>query len=474
MGRDRGLGLCLKFGAQHPYTLHATEKGSNLEDGLNSAIAIGDVKVGMFVVGIDRSWLDTPFPIQGFLVENAEQVATLRHYCSTVFIDRTRSVGDQYSARLVERDDPLVGLDGLRRRARTGDETRADAARLLKVAGSIHNKLQTRRQPKVPRIHASDGRSRLESELLYSAPIIDDVYVALRKVRVAIEGGEEIDIARVEGLVGEMASGIERNPDALIWLTRLKRTDHYTYDHAVTVSVHLMVFARFLGFSTLEIRRFGFAGLLQDIGKIQVDYAILAKTGALSPAEFDAVKAHVSNTVEMFSSYPDFDAEVLNIIAGHHERFDGTGYPKGLEGIGISLPAEMAGVVDTYCAMTEQRVYRNAVSSQRAMETLNGQRDKHFRDTLIDQFLQCIGLYPVGTLVELNSGEVAVVIQQNQVRRLQPRVLVLLAADKSVERYPRTLELLLRPEAPDGEPYRILKALPPNAYGLDPADFYLA
>lgn len=441
---------------------------------MKSAVSIGDVKVGMFVVGIDRSWLETPFPIQGFLIENAEQVSALRQYCSTIYIDRTRSVGDQYSARVVERDDPLVGLDGVRRRARSLEETQRDAARLLKVAGSIRSKLHTRRQPKVPRIHAEDGRSRLESELLFSAPIIDDVYVALRNVRLAIEGGEDIDIARVEGLVSEMASGIERNPDALIWLTRLKRTDQYTYDHAVTVSVHLMVFARFLGLSALEIRRFGLAGLLQDIGKIKVDFSILAKTGPLTPAEFEAVKAHVTNTVEVLARYPDFDVEVLSIIAGHHERFDGTGYPKGLEGMGISLPAEMAGVVDTYCAMTEQRIYRDAVSSQRAMEKLNKQRGKLFRDTLIDQFLQCIGLYPVGTLVELNSGEVAVVIQQNQVRRLQPRVLVLLGTDKSVERYPRTLELLMRPEAPDGEPYRILKALPPNAYGLDPTDFYLA
>jgi hypothetical protein len=172
--------------------------------------------------------------------------------------------------------------------------------------------------------------------------------------------------------------------------------------------------------------------------------------------------------------HKDFDTAALAIIAAHHERYDGTGYPRGLEGMSIPLAAEMAGIIDTYCAMTRERVYRGAVSSQRAMETLNQQRNKQFRDTLVDQFLQCIGLYPIGTLVELNSGEVAVVIQQNQVRRLQPRVLVLLAPDKSIERFPRTLDLLMQPESAEGEPYRIVQALPPNAYGIDPKDFYLA
>src|SRR5690606_12448294 len=129
---------------------------------------------------------------------------------------------------------------------------------------------------------------------------------------------------------------------------------------------------------------------------------------------------------------------------------------------------------DTYCAMTQQRVYSDAVSSQHAMETLNRLRGKQFRDVLVDQFIQCIGLYPIGTLVELNTGEVAVVIQQNQVRRLRPTVLVLLGPDKTVERFPRTLNLLMQPATPEGLPYRITQALPPDSYGIDPADFYLA
>ncbi|ACR01797.1 MAG TPA: HD-GYP domain-containing protein [Thauera aminoaromatica] len=441
---------------------------------MNQTISTRELKIGMFVVAIDRPWTETPFMMQGFLLENVDQLRALQHYCRSVTIDRTRSIGDQYSAKVFDKDAPLRGADGFVRKHPDVTESRVGAQRFIKVARGFKGKIHTLRQPHVPRIRIEDGRSRLESELLYSAPIVDDVFRALRETQLAIDSNVAIDVPQISGLVGEMAAGVQRNPDALLWLTRLKRTDQYAYDHAVNVSVHAMVFARFLGLSGKQVHQLGLAGLLQDIGKVQIDYGLLSKPGPLDEREFEHVKAHVTHTVRLLQAHRDFDAEVLATIAAHHERFDGTGYPRGLEGMSIPLPAEMAGITDAYCAMTRDRVYREAVSSQRAMETLNQLRNTQFRDTLVDQFLQCIGLYPIGTLVELNSGEVGVVIQQNQVRRLQPRVLVLLAPDKSVERFPRTLDLLMQPDTADGEPYRILQALPPNAFGIDPNDFFLA
>lgn len=441
---------------------------------MSNTISTRDLRIGMFVVDLDRPWTETPFMMQGFLLQSAEELRALQQCCREVVIDRSRSVGDQFRARVVEKDAPLRGPDGSLRQHPDVTESRIEAERFLKVARSFKGKIHTKRQPNVPRVRSEDGRSRLESELLYSAPIVDDVYHALRETRLAIDGNGTVDVVRIDSLVGEMASGVQRNPDAMLWLTRLKRTDQYTYDHSVNVSVHAMVFARFVGLSGVELRQLGLAGLLQDIGKVQIDYEVLSKPGPLSDAEFEHVKAHVRNTLNLLSVHKDFDPGTLAIIAAHHERFDGTGYPRGLAGMSIPLTAEMAGIIDTYCAMTRERVYRGAVSSQRAMENLNQLRNTQFRDTLVDQLLQCVGLYPVGTLVELNSGEVGVVIQQNQVRRLQPRVLVLLAPDKSIERFPRTLDLLMLPECADGEPYRIIQALPPNAYGIDPNDFYLA
>jgi HD-GYP domain-containing protein (c-di-GMP phosphodiesterase class II) len=441
---------------------------------LKQTISTRELKLGMYVVEIDRPWTETPFMMQGFLLQNPEQLRAMQQYCRTVVIDRARSLGEHYSAKVVEEDDPRRLPDGTVRQHPDITESRVEAQRFLKVARSFKGKIHTKRLPNVPRIRREDGRSRIESELLYSAPIVDDVYRALRETRIAIDNKGAIDVDTIGGLVGEMAAGVQRNPDALLWLTRLKRTDQYTYDHAVNVSVHLMVFARFVGLGGEQVRQMGLAGLLQDIGKIQIDYELLGRPGPLTDEEFEHVKAHVTNTLKLLRAHDSFDPEVLSVIASHHERYDGSGYPRGLGGMSIPLAGEMSGIVDTYCAMTRQRVYRDAISSQRAMEALNQQRNTHFRDTLVDQFLQCIGLYPIGTLLELNSGEVGVVIQQNQVRRLQPRVLVLLGPDKTVERFPRTIDLLMQPLTAAGEVYRIAQALPPNAYGIDPTDFYLA
>jgi HD-GYP domain-containing protein (c-di-GMP phosphodiesterase class II) len=234
-----------------------------------------------------------------------------------------------------------------------------------------------------------------------------------------------------------------------------------------------MVFARFLGLSSKVIEEVGFAGLMQDIGKIDIPSEILDKPGNLTDEEYRLVQSHVASSLEMLLGQANFPNHVLDIVASHHERADGSGYPRRLKGERISFHGELAGLVDTYCAMTRDRAYGNAISSQKALEALIGMRGSKFREPVVDQFIQCIGLYPVGSLVELNSGEVGVVIQQNQVRRLKPRLMILLGPDKSIERNPITLDLMMEPTTPTGEPYRILRALPANAYGIDPGEFYL-
>ena len=441
---------------------------------MNQTISTRDLKIGMYVVEIDRPWTETPFMMQGFLLQNVEQVRALQQCCREVVIDRARSTGDQFSAKVIEKDGPLLGSDGRPRQHPDVTESRVEAQRFLKVARSFKGKIHTTRLPHVPRIRSEDGRSRLESELLYSAPIVDDIYRVLRETRLAIDANGTIDVERIDGLVGEMASGVQRNPDALLWLSRLKRTDQYAYDHAVNVSVHAMVFARFVGLSGAEVRQLGTAGLLQDIGKLRLPARLLHKIGALSPREYEIFKTHVDFSLHILAACPHATPQMLEIIERHHERCDGSGYPAGLKGDDVGLMAEIAGVCDVYCAMTRERPYGAAVSSQDALDAVRGLRGKRFSVSIVDQFVQCIGLYPVGTLVELNSGEVAVVVSQNRIRRLKPRVMILLGPDKKPNAYPQTLDLLYDPSCATGEPYEITRALPPGAFGVEPSAYYLA
>ncbi|MDP3038060.1 MAG: HD domain-containing phosphohydrolase [Rhodocyclaceae bacterium] len=436
---------------------------------MKETISTRQIEQGMFVTELDRPWLETPFLLQGFLVDDAAQIAELQKYCATVTIDRSRSIGPHYAAVRYK-------VDG-----RHPDRASRPAAAVKTAPDSFYTVCRTLREkpPRrganktVPQIFGHDNQSQLEAELLYSAPLVDDVKNKLQSIRQSVDANISDKIKAVVGLVAEMAESIERNPDAMIWLTRLRSSDEYSYDHAVDVSVHLMVLSRFLGMPATTVELLGQVGLMQDIGKINLPESLLRKQETLTDEELALMHSHVASSIEILLDQPNFSHEALSIIGSHHERFDGSGYPRRIQGEKLGLHAELAGLIDCYCAMLRQRAYCSAVSSQHALEQLMAMRDTKFRAPLVDQLIQCIGLYPIGTLVELNSGEVGVVIQQNQVRRLKPRVMIVLGPDKSIERRPRTLDLIMEPATGTGAPYHIVRSLPMDAYGINPADFYL-
>lgn len=314
----------------------------------------------------------------------------------------------------------------------------------------------------------------LEEEVLRAHPLYEEAQSSVEHLILELEDQRTPDLEQVRQSVAGLVSSVVRNPDAVIWLNRLKRTDRYTYDHALEVSVLLMVAGRQIGLSETQLTLLGTAGLLQDLGKIGLPPELLQKRGRITLEEYEFFKTHVARGLRILKGNPGIPPAIVEIVEKHHERIDGSGYPRGLTGGEIGLFAELAGVADSYCAMTGDTGYRPAFTNQQALERLNRMRDVKFSAQVIDLFIQCIGLYPVGTLVKLNTGEVAVVIAQNRVRRLKPKVMVLLAPDKTPNRYPPTLDLLYDPPSPQGKPYRIVRALPPNAYGIDPKEFYLA
>lgn len=431
---------------------------------MKTVIPVSAIEIGMFISDLDRPWLDSPFLLQGFLVETPEEVQQLQALCKSVTMDPAHSVGKWLNVIPHVKDQMLSGLGYL------GIED--DDEDFFAIASKLKSGKLARRTA-LPKVDPNTGRSKLEEELLYSAPIVQETQEILHQIRRAIDEGGVVDLTQAADLVGEMEQSVARNPDAMLWLARLKASDQYTYDHALDVSVHLMLFARFLGMEGMISEQLGMVGLMQDIGKTKVSSDILSKPRTLSQEEFELMKRHVAGSLRILARQPGITPLVLEAVANHHERVDGSGYPRGINTERLTIYAELAGLMDTYCAMTRQRAYSSALSTQKALEAIIRLRGTKFRDTIVDQLVQCMGLYPIGTMVELNSGEVAIVIQQNQVRRLQPRLMVVLGPDKSIERFPHNLDLLLNPQTPTGEPYRITRALPPDAYGVDPKEFYL-
>lgn len=316
-------------------------------------------------------------------------------------------------------------------------------------------------------------RTSVDEEMIVSGAAFSRAQELMIDVSAELSKDKLPQPERIREAVDDLVQSMVRNPDALIWLSKLKRSDNYSYDHSLDVSIHMMAFGRHLGFPPDQLNVLGLAGLLQDVGKARVPLGLLQKTNPLSPAERAVLRRHVEYGIRILAAQQGIPERVIEVAARHHERHDGSGYPRRLAGTAIGMFGEMAGLVDAYCAMSYDRPYRRGLDNQRVLRKLYAARGKSFVEALVIEFIQCIGLYPVGTLVELRSEEVGVVVEQNRVLRLKPRVLVLLDKNKMAVAQPFTLDLKDDPQAEDGTIHRIRRALPAGSYGIEPREFYL-
>lgn len=429
-------------------------------------IGVAELKIGMFVAEPDCAWTELPFALQGFVISTPQQVDVFQCKCRFVYIDRSRSLNEHYAENRRERDRPLKSAPF---RALAMDDSVANERGVASFQGQ---RLRERRQRFLAFLHRQDQSAyakELSSELIRVEPLFDDFQHSLQRTFHNVAAEKQVDITTVREGLRDLSASLQRNPDALMWLLRLKGADQYSYDHAMDVAVYLMLFAAHIGWRGLRQLELGLAGLLQDIGKVSLPADLLAKETPLSAEERELVRSHVASSLEIIYAQASLPAEVKVIVSRHHERWDGSGYPRGLSGGQIGTASEMAGLVDSFCAMLRHKPYRGAIGHQAALEELYKQRDRHFNVTLVEQFVQCVGLYPIGTLVELTTGEVGVVIQQNRVQRSRPRVLILLDAGKEkVEGY-RVIDL--RETAASA--CRVARTLPSGAFGLAADDYYL-
>jgi HD-GYP domain-containing protein (c-di-GMP phosphodiesterase class II) len=421
----------------------------------------------MFIADLDRPWLGTPFLVQGFLLEDEAGLATLRDLCRFVTVDRERSTGDEYRAGVARHFVPEQRQTTTAAKLVIYPNKRKLAIPTL--AMSATRELAGRRFASV---HYQED-IRVEEELPQARVSYENTQTLLQDLGEQVATGKVPDIEHVESTVNGLVECVVRNPDSLLWLSKLKRTDNQTYDHTLNVSIHLMAFGRHLGVPPDDLHTLGMGGLLKDIGVIRLPPELIHKPGGLTRDERECMRQHVDFGGEMLAGELGMSEAVRDIVVKHHERIDGSGYPARLRGAEIGLFGEMTGLTDCYCAMLFPRPFRPARDGQWVLNELNAMRDYRFTASVVDEFVQFVGLYPVGTLVELNSGEVGVVVEQNRVRRLKPRIMVLLGPDKTRNLSAGILNLLNDPMVSDGVPYRIASILPPGAYDLDPREFYL-
>ena len=394
-------------------------------------IDVADLQLGMFVCRLDRPWEETPFPLQGIALTRLEDIEALQRLCHEVYIDARRLVPYQ----------------------RTQALTLADVSR-ARFSNSTHYADLAAVEDEAPR-----ARAALET----ASQIVDELFAD-------ITSGRELSVEHVEQAVRPLLNTVLRSADAFFLVEGLRRSDSYSYSHAISCSALAAAFGRHMGFDEETIFNLAAGGLLMDVGKTRLPAELLQYQGSLAPSEVDVIRSHIDQGLALLAESGIANLDVHDIVRTHHERHDGSGYPEGLAGYAIPVSGRMLGIIDSYDAMSSARPYRAAISRHQALQQIYASRNRLYQAEMVEQFQVCLGVYPTGSLVELSTGEVAIVMAQNQVRRLRPRVAILSAPNKQPLDDFRPVDLM---KLGDKDGVDIMRSLAVGDYGIDASRFFL-
>jgi len=311
----------------------------------------------------------------------------------------------------------------------------------------------------------------ISDELPIARKLYSDALDHVRGFVDDVRKGTDIDCRKATPLVENFIESVFRNETAAITLFKLRGFDEYTYTHSINVSLLAILLGKHLDLDKPTLLKLGLAGMYHDVGKARIPEAILNKPGKLTEAEFQVMKAHPLEGYKLMAKQPDLDPEILRAVVEHHERADGTGYPRALTGGAIGRFSRIIAVVDVYDALTSKRVYKDAMTPAKALGMMYQWRDKDFTPHAIESFIRCIGVFPVGSFVKLTGGEFGIVASVNPLRPTKPEVKVFMDA-KMRPQIPRTLDLLELEGS--GQAQDIAQVLNPAEYKIDLESFFLS
>jgi len=402
-------------------------------------IYIDKLVSGMYVCELDRPWLDTPYPLQGFTILSVEDVEQLQRMCEFVYIDVKRSLDNEL--KLSEHKGIIEFSD--------------------KDKEVVNKAVYVDTRPMEEELAAATEQFNLFSESTES------LISALRK-------GQKVDLGKFRASTKQMIESMIRNPDAALWLARLKKNDDYLYLHALRCSVLAVAFGRQLGLTKTHLNNLAIGAALLDVGKLKLPKTMLNRPGRLSEEEFEMIRDHVRLSLEMIGAQGSESKVVLDMVLTHHERMNGKGYPNQLIGTEIPIFGRIAAIVDCYDAISTARSYASALSPAEAVKKLYEWKGIDFHPALVEVFIQALGIYPAGSLVELSTGQVGVVMSEYRTRRLRPKVMLILDEEKRLYDEFVTIDLSKEAIAEEDRSVNIRRSLEPGSYGIDPSELLLS
>lgn len=398
-------------------------------------ISVQQLKPGMFIHDMNCGWMEHPFLTGTLKVKSDKEIEKI--------------VGGGIREVYIDTDK---GLDV------------QDAPTESEVKAEIDHELIALAQKARPAESVS-----LRDELDKSRRVHSEANKIVHNIMQDARLGKQIELEQVDPVVEQMTSSIFRNKDALLSLCKIKNKDDYTFLHSVSIGALLISFARALELDRSIIQLLGVGGMLHDIGKMKVPDEVLNKPGKLTEEEFQLMKSHVVHSRAILEATPGITQVSIDVAAQHHERFDGSGYPLGLKGSEMSVYGQMASIVDVYDAITSDRCYHKGMEPTVALRKMFEWSKFHFNPELVHAFVRTIGIYPVGTLVMLESGKIGIVVEQREKNLALPLVRIVFNAKRGYYIKPEDVDLS-RPLGHGGGD-KIVSHESPAKWGIDVQKF---
>jgi HD-GYP domain-containing protein (c-di-GMP phosphodiesterase class II) len=421
----------------------------------------------MYVAMLDRPWLETPFVFQGFEIKDKFEIDQLQSYCSQVFVDIDKGQLTEAQIRTLAKGEARNAPPRTRVKA-GGQRSPGLFGRLaLRMGlGALLGKRAAEPSDGYP-VSATVRREAPEARKAWDKAVFEYRHIFEKTRRMG-----SVDIGAVHKVLKPLIESILRNPDAMAWTVFSGKRSDRNYCRAAAAAVWAAIFGRHLGFDRSSLLNLATGGFLLDIGNVAIDPGILDAEGAITEEEFEMVPRHVQAGIDILTRSTGVDPDVIEMVTFHHERYDGSGYPHGTNGSGIPAYGRIAAIVDCYDAMTTRTAYSPALAAYDAARELNEMRDEQFHGEVVEQFLQSIGMFPTGSVVELSDGSIGLVLEQNRSNPLQPKILILRSAGGETLPAPRVFNPDDWPRGDDAAPLWISRGHEHGAFGIDPMDYF--
>ncbi|WP_347989892.1 HD-GYP domain-containing protein [Methylomonas sp. AM2-LC] len=399
-------------------------------------IDVQDLQIGMFVSELDRPWLETNFWFQGFLLKNQQDIQAVQDQCHYVYID-------------VRKQSTLI------------PQYSSPPAPTPEKKPAFYNPVQPNR---------SDAF--LKQQINHAEILHRNTSTVVKSFMEEAKFGRTINTVLAKKSVATCVDTLFEAPNTLLLMTQLKALDSYTAQHSMNVCIYALALGRQLNLSRTELNNLGLCGMMHDMGKMRIPYEILTKPHHLSRDERLIMETHTTEGSRLLMNTTALYKEVVEVAYMHHERLDGIGYPRQLKATQITPYAQMVAIVDIYDAMTSNRVYRKGMSHLDAIKILNDSAQAgHLNQYYTLKFIECLGVYPVGCLVQLRSGEIGLVLESNRNAKLKPKIMILKDAnDRLCNEY--IIDLAMMSENNAAQHYEIQKIIQPDECGIDLFKYY--